>query len=945
MSTFASSRLRQSSSGSNLEALDPTTIAISLIPLLPAHLSREHSDHITLPVLAASLSTLPHNVVNAINFLAQELKSLKEQQVLGGQPLEEIHLISHQFAIKLQSRLLTTVDTLSDLQQTHQRETRQLTDERDGVRAVNQVLKRKIATMEKQLRESKEVMESVLERVEVVHKGDWSTIEHGSIQVFSPIPPPSHCSEEAAGQDHSFHSEVLCTFHLQCQADNPSQSPDQLSPTFAHEGHQLARSTGSESQRKNQRSITLIAELTEELESLRREIKVELKLKHDEINRLKGLIDYRDEEIKQLMSRLEHFMGLDGFYVRHQYPEEDPAGMTEPSSTLNNPIGDLQMEEEIRQLEIQLKEVTQNSQFTAPMDDHSTRPTRVLDDLRRQSMAGNDRSSLISGNASDDQTISRVIHDLSNQVTDLRSTLKEVSRERDALDVCKRARKSTFFRSTPSETDPAESSCGPGTARSLASSLERSRLNRMLAQSESRIIELQRQIAEQESEFERVAERVQDKLKDQRSKVWNLELRLCRSSRIPYATSTSPNRAITDRVRRGQIAGTDDEKRVSRGAPAGPRALEISERRKKKNPSSHDHRLHPHRDSKAQDSSDAMSSSSASVASSIPSSHRLKRRDPFNERTCGSTALPPRVDPRTRRHRSRYIPNPHHLRCDITNIIKPQSSPSKDIVIIMSLATIQALEIVIAGTAARSPAVTRSLKSSLESSNGHLSYAALACLTPLARTLAAPAHQSTLKQLVLSLYSPASTVWPASSEMPSSEPGRQHAVPFSPPASAACEAHTDTTSQSSPRTEDVLQEIERIVKSKALQAKLLGLGYRSATIYWSKPSLETNPIYISINLNQIRPHKTLCYLSEIRSPVPRFDSIQNLSAFIGFNARGLRCYCSDCSIRCVTTQSFSTTSNPPVNSTSTMGSGADDTPPTLTDNGTPDQKVVLVTTL
>ncbi|KAI7938878.1 hypothetical protein MJO28_014457 [Puccinia striiformis f. sp. tritici] len=689
MSTFASSRLRQSSSGSNLEALDPTTIAISLIPLLPAHLSREHSDHITLPVLAASLSTLPHNVVNAINFLAQELKSLKEQQVLGGSssnnpqasPLPspdggnpdrenrerwlENQKVNHlkksissltNLQSTLQSRLLTTVDTLSDLQQTHQRETRQLTDERDGVRAVNQVLKRKIATMEKQLRESKEVMESVLERVEVVHKGDWSTIEHGSIQVFSPIPPPSHCSEEAAGQDHSFHSEVLCTFHLQCQADNPSQSPDQLSPTFAHEGHQLARSTGSESQRKNQRSITLIAELTEELESLRREIKVELKLKHDGINRLKGLIDYRDEEIKQLMSRLEHFMGLDGFYVRHQYPEEDPAGMTEPSSTLNNPIGDLeatprqkgdryqkaphnriqssnhtnghisenqtseqqQMEEEIRQLEIQLKEVTQNSQFTAPMDDHSTRPTRVLDDLRRQSMAGNDRSSLISGNASDDQTISRVIHDLSNQVTDLRSTLKEVSRERDALRRLQARKKNP--RSSASETDPAESSCGPGTARSLASSLERSRfectrLNRMLAQSESRIIELQRQIAEQESEFEKVAERVQDKLKDQRSKMLQAQVQI-----EQLQTELGEARLLELTTKKELVA----ERRQVR------ELLEISERRKKKNPSSHDHRLHPHRDSKAQDSSDAMSSSSASVASSIPSSHRLKRRDPFN---------------------------------------------------------------------------------------------------------------------------------------------------------------------------------------------------------------------------------------------------------------------------------------------------------------------------
>jgi hypothetical protein len=150
------------------------------------------------------------------------------------------------------------------------------------------------------------------------------------------------CSDQVAGQDHSLISEDLCTFHLQCQADNPSQIPHLLSPTSAQEGARLSRSTGSESHRNNQRSITLIAELTEELESLRREIKLELKLKHDEINRLKSLIDYRDDEIRQLMARLEHFMGLDGFYVRSPYAEEDQTGRTEPSSqTLNNPMGDL----------------------------------------------------------------------------------------------------------------------------------------------------------------------------------------------------------------------------------------------------------------------------------------------------------------------------------------------------------------------------------------------------------------------------------------------------------------------------------------------------------------------------------------------------------------------------------------------------------------------------
>lgn len=696
MSSYNLTRLRQSSSSSTLEQLDPTTLAISLIPLLPPHLSRESSDHhqvsptISLPVLAASLSTLPHNVIHAINFLAQELKSLREQQVLGvgsssnpqasppcnpdGENPErqnrerwlENQKVNHlkksisslsNLQSTLQSRLLTTVDTLSDLQQTHQRETQQLTDERDGVRAVNQVLKRKIATMEKQLRESKEVMESVLERVEIVNKGDWSIVEHGTIQIFSPLPPPSHCSEQSAGQDHSLLSEDLCTFHLQCQSNNPNQMARRLSSASANEGHRLARSTGSESQQTNQRSITLIAELTEELESLRREIKVELKLKHDEINRLKSLIDYRDDEIRQLMGRLEHFMGLDGFYVCTQYPEENQTAQTEPSSqTLNNPIGDLEatprqkidryqkgnsnrvhlfsqadrlvsesqssekrrMEEEIRQLENQLKEVTHSSQLGSPMNDRSNRPAHILDELHGQSAGGNDRSSVVSVNASDDQALSRVLGDLSNQVTELKSALKEVSRERDALRRLRvRKQKPRSSASTSSsETHPAESSCGPETARSLATSLQRSkfectRLTRLLAQSESRIRELERQITEQELEFEKVAERVQEKLKDQRSKMLQAHAQI-----EQLQAELSDARLVERRTE----ASLGEERRELDSL------LGVSERRKKKASYERQH----HARTRTHENSEPPSSSSASAASVSSSRRRGPPKDPFN---------------------------------------------------------------------------------------------------------------------------------------------------------------------------------------------------------------------------------------------------------------------------------------------------------------------------
>ncbi|KAH9443121.1 hypothetical protein Pst134EB_027473 [Puccinia striiformis f. sp. tritici] len=295
----------------------------------------------------------------------------------------------------------------------------------------------------------------------------------------------------------------------------------------------------------------------------------------------------------------------------------------------------------------------------------------------------------------------------------------------------------------------------------------------------------------------------------------------------------------------------------------------------------------------------------------------------------------------------------------------PRSSPSKDIVIIMSLATIQALEIVIAGTdnekkvlrlnalreeleSLESPPdlqpLLGSLKSSLESSNGHLSYAALACLTPLARTLAAPAHQSTLKQLVLSLYSPASNSvasFLGDAKQRTRETARSALFAA---ASAACEAHTDTTSQSSPRTEDVLQEIERIVKEQGFASKIARARVQ-----------------------------TLCYLSEIRSRYPALipfkTYLPSLVSMLEDSDVTVRTAASDCvttvysdpslppsargdlknelakqgtrrsTVDTILAKVFSTTSNPPVNSTSTMGSGADDTPPTLTDNGTPDQKV------
>ncbi|KAA1111250.1 suppressor of tub2 mutation [Puccinia graminis f. sp. tritici] len=238
----------------------------------------------------------------------------------------------------------------------------------------------------------------------------------------------------------------------------------------------------------------------------------------------------------------------------------------------------------------------------------------------------------------------------------------------------------------------------------------------------------------------------------------------------------------------------------------------------------------------------------------------------------------------------------------------------------MSFATIQALEVVIAGSdnekkvlrlntlrdeleTLESPPdlqpLLTSLKSSLDSSNGHLSYAALACLPPLARTLASPAHQSALKQLVFSLYSPASSSV-ASFLGDAKQRTRETArAALSGAASAACEAHV--ISQTSPRTDDVLQEIERIVKEQGLPVRLLGPGTECVTTVFSDPSL---PASARGDLK-----------NELAKQGTRRSTVDSILAKVF------------------------TTSNPPGNNTTAVGSGADDPPLTQTDNTVRDQAV------
>ncbi|KAA1073370.1 suppressor of tub2 mutation, variant 2 [Puccinia graminis f. sp. tritici] len=280
----------------------------------------------------------------------------------------------------------------------------------------------------------------------------------------------------------------------------------------------------------------------------------------------------------------------------------------------------------------------------------------------------------------------------------------------------------------------------------------------------------------------------------------------------------------------------------------------------------------------------------------------------------------------------------------------------------MSFATIQALEVVITGSdnekkvlrlntlrdeleTLESPPdlqpLLTSLKSSLDSSNGHLSYAALACLPPLARTLASPAHQSALKQLVFSLYSPASSSvasFLGDAKQRTRETARASLFGA---ASAACEAHV--ISQTSPRTDDVLQEIERIVKEQGFASKIARA--RVQTLYYLSEIRSRYPALI--------PFKT--YLPSLVSLLEDSDVSVRTAASecvttvfsdpsLPASARGdLKNELAKQGTRRSTVDSILakvfTTSNPPGNNTTAVGSGADDPPLTQTDNTVRDQAV------
>ncbi|MBW0483597.1 hypothetical protein O181_023312 [Austropuccinia psidii MF-1] len=109
------------------------------------------------------------------------------------------------------------------------------------------------------------------------------------------------------------------------------------------------------------------------------------------------------------------------------------------------------------------------------------------------------------------------------------------------------------------------------------------------------------------------------------------------------------------------------------------------------------------------------------------------------------------------------------------------------------------------------------LKSSLESSNGHLSFAALSALPSLANTLNSPDQQLALKQLITSLCS--STTGSIVSLLAESKQRTRDAARAAllAMASAACQSHLK--SNSNMKSDETLQELERIIKEHALTNK------------------------------------------------------------------------------------------------------------------------------
>lgn len=110
------------------------------------------------------------------------------------------------------------------------------------------------------------------------------------------------------------------------------------------------------------------------------------------------------------------------------------------------------------------------------------------------------------------------------------------------------------------------------------------------------------------------------------------------------------------------------------------------------------------------------------------------------------------------------------------------------------------------------------LKTAMDSSNGHVSFGALSCISPMVNNLATHNHQSFLKQIVATLYAPTSGNGVMTLLGDSKQRVRETArAALSAASMAVCEAQLQ--SNQPPASNEVLQELERIVKEHGFANK------------------------------------------------------------------------------------------------------------------------------
>ncbi|KAI8452234.1 hypothetical protein BY996DRAFT_7240297 [Phakopsora pachyrhizi] len=347
-------------------------------------------------------------------------------------------------------------------------------------------------------------MESVLERVETVERIDWSVLDHGRLELYNPIHKQGNLGSSDQDQD-------LCSFHSKVQPINSTN----VTTTMLE---------GISSNSSSKRSLDMVAELTEELENIRSEIKLELREKNQEIERLRSSLTVREVEIDRLMGRLSHFMGIEGFYIHRNHTLDDThldldlnltprakskredASINQESLPTMTRVGvwsELRRKEggygiDCRELEREIQELENilNEDYGYEV------PTKFEDSHQAEDRSGSTGSSDSCNSGGE---------------VDLRVKYKKIIKERDRL-------RSQLQR--PLSSHEEENLIK--TLRRQLSQLksENSRVNELLKSSEARVQELERRLAGQEVEFEGLAQRVQEKLKEQRNKILEAKTRI-----------------------------------------------------------------------------------------------------------------------------------------------------------------------------------------------------------------------------------------------------------------------------------------------------------------------------------------------------------------------------------------------------------------------------------